>query len=446
MSVAHFFPKPQPLSPNTRTWVENGTRYRKYSTARNGRKKVIGLPTDKSIYFYWYEYLKLSKKYKKLCGYDVSVDKVEYADWKKKYGNKLYKDFGNIFEYEGLNGFWRWWNTKVDDDGTRRGEYLFGIQVPTSIQSSKSNLVSIDLSLPPSEIQKQIKALQAKTKVSQSKKPKALEKARYELAQTKVDALSLRKAMVTYVGLKIQNKDVYEVGTAIKYYETVVKEYDKAAVEKLQEDRRKKVIKKYDYLLLDAEISTNEGLERYFKIHDEVIKIQTMRQAKADKLMDTIEKEEADEEAVRNYAKVRERNSKYLKLTNRYLLALADETTNQSKIDRIEKLLSELEDIEANDETVYRKPTREESYDGYGYLGNDKGWHRFTSTHKNVIGFDFFDSYLIETLISVRANSRKTFEKLVKEKDYLRTNTLRLCKKAIKNIEAVERGEFGYGF
>jgi uncharacterized protein YqeY len=38
------------------------------------------------------------------------------------------------------------------------------------------------------------------------------------------------------------------------------------------------------------------------------------------------------------------------------------------------------------------------------------------------------------------------YGKLVKEKDYLRTNTLRLCKKAIKNIEAVERGEFGFGF
>lgn len=102
--------------------------------------------------------------------------------------------------------------------------------------------------------------------------------------------------------------------------------------------------------------------------------------------------------------------------------------------------------IEQNDKTIYKKPTRDGSYDEYGYLGNDKGWHRLTSTHKNVIGFDFFDSYLIETLISVRTNSRKTYAKLVKEKDYLRTNTLRLCKKAIKNIEAVEKGEFGCGF
>ena len=48
--------------------------------------------------------------------------------------------------------------------------------------------------------------------------------------------------------------------------------------------------------------------------------------------------------------------------------------------------------------------------------------------------------------LSTHVNIEWAYDKLVKKKDYLRTNTLRLCKKAIKNIEAVERGEFGYGF
>ena len=33
---------------------------------------------------------------------------------------KLYKDFGDVFAYEGVEGFWKWWNY--------RGQYIFGIE------------------------------------------------------------------------------------------------------------------------------------------------------------------------------------------------------------------------------------------------------------------------------------------------------------------------------
>jgi hypothetical protein len=51
-------------------------------------------------YYLWFEYLKRSEKYKTACANNGKGMK------------KLYKDFGNVFEYEGVEGFWRWWRER----------------------------------------------------------------------------------------------------------------------------------------------------------------------------------------------------------------------------------------------------------------------------------------------------------------------------------------------
>ena len=40
---------------------------------------------------------------------------------------KLYKDFGNVFEYEGVEGFWRWWR--------ERGQLLFSAKPLSNIDA-----------------------------------------------------------------------------------------------------------------------------------------------------------------------------------------------------------------------------------------------------------------------------------------------------------------------
>ena len=100
MRKALYFPKPQPLSPKSKTWVEGNTRYRKNKNAKGGKTSVKGVPTTDSIYYLWFEYLKRSEKYKTACANNG------------KGMSKLYKDFGNVFEYEGVEGFWRWWRER----------------------------------------------------------------------------------------------------------------------------------------------------------------------------------------------------------------------------------------------------------------------------------------------------------------------------------------------
>ncbi len=63
MSI-RYFPKPQPLSPKTKTWLEGDVRYR---TLKGKKVVVSGVATTDSIYYLWFEYLKRSEKYKTAC-------------------------------------------------------------------------------------------------------------------------------------------------------------------------------------------------------------------------------------------------------------------------------------------------------------------------------------------------------------------------------------------
>ena len=87
--------------------------FRYYQLQKGKKKPVKGVELSESIYYWWFEYLKLSDKYQRVCGLDVqltSCDESEYELWLKQYGRELFDDFGNIFQYEGGEGFWRWWN------------------------------------------------------------------------------------------------------------------------------------------------------------------------------------------------------------------------------------------------------------------------------------------------------------------------------------------------
>ena len=89
MRKALYFSKPQPLSPSSKTWVEGNTRYQKNKNAVGGKTSVKGVPTTDSIYYLWFEYLKRNNDYKTACANNG------------KGMTKIYKDFGNIFEYKG---------------------------------------------------------------------------------------------------------------------------------------------------------------------------------------------------------------------------------------------------------------------------------------------------------------------------------------------------------
>ena len=75
-----------------------------------------GLQTTKSgtwwesnFYYLWFEYMKRSDYYRKVC------------EKKGKGNQKLYKDFGDIRDKD----FKTWWNEKVDNGRQARGNFLF---------------------------------------------------------------------------------------------------------------------------------------------------------------------------------------------------------------------------------------------------------------------------------------------------------------------------------
>ena len=218
MRKSLYFSKPQPLSPKSKTWVEGNVRYQKNKNAVGGKTSVRGVPTTDSIYYLWFEYLKRSEKYKTAC------------DNNGKGMTKLYKDFGNIFEYEGVEGFWGWW--------TDRGQYLFGIESKQEIVEFDNadevvgyddyKLVAIPTNLTKTTIKKRLNKLIAEMEVN----PTAQQTAKYSIAQTKVDVASLQSCLMAF-DLKQQGLDILEIGLQVKWISG-------AEAKDLIEDGRKK--------------------------------------------------------------------------------------------------------------------------------------------------------------------------------------------------------------
>ena len=109
---------------------------------------------------------------------------------------KLYKDFGNVFEYEGVEGFWSWWN--------ERGQYLFGIKATQEIVEFDSagdvggyedyKLVAIPKNITATTIKKRLNKLVDDMEL----KPTAEQPTKYSISQTKVDARSLKSCLMAY--------------------------------------------------------------------------------------------------------------------------------------------------------------------------------------------------------------------------------------------------------
>ena len=188
-----YFPKSQPLSPNTKTWVEEGVRYQK-ACANNGK----GI-------------------------------------------SKLYKDFGNIFEHEGIEGFWRWWN--------ERGQLLFSTKplsnidafftmddiedYKTEIDKGKILLLSIPTSGSREVIKKSANKLIDEIEIQIGKEHKS----QHEVESQKVDVKGLQKTLLAH-DLKAKSRDILEIGL-------IIREFDKSELNDWLADGRKGEKKEY---------------------------------------------------------------------------------------------------------------------------------------------------------------------------------------------------------
>ncbi len=189
----------------------------KYYQVIKGKKRLVkGVELSESIYYWWYEYLKLSDKFQKLCMQDVvleSCSEKEYSQWKKDFGNKLLGDFGNVFEYEGGEGFWQWWN--------ERGQYLFGInplhgldqfasvdkviEHRQLIDSGAVKLVALPTTLTRATLQRRL----AKLIDQMSLSGEGEQTAKYHPHSVKVDVGSLRDCYDAYVLKKDGKSNVF---------------------------------------------------------------------------------------------------------------------------------------------------------------------------------------------------------------------------------------------
>ena len=202
MRKSLYFSKPQPLSPKSKTWAEGNTRYRKNKTAKGGKTSVKGVSTTDIIYYLWFDYLKRSEKYKTACANNG------------KGMSKLYKDFGNVFEYGGVEGFWSWWN--------ERGQYLFGIEGKQEIVEFDNadevvgyedyKLIAIPKNITATTIKKRLNKLVDDMELNST----AEQTAKYSIAQTKVDVESLETCLMAY-DLKQQGKGILEIGLQVKW-------------------------------------------------------------------------------------------------------------------------------------------------------------------------------------------------------------------------------------
>ena len=264
---SRYFPKPQPLSQKTKTWVEKGVRYQKDSRVRGGKRRVKGTWTSDSIYYLWFEYLKRSEKYKTACANNGKGMK------------KLYKDFGNVFGYEGVEGFWIWWK--------ERGQLLFSAKplsniyaffniddiedYKTEIDKGQILLLPIPTSGSREVIKKSVNKLIDEIDIQKDKEHKP----KYEVAQTKVDVESFKSCLMAY-DLKQQGLDILDIGLRVKWISG-------AEAKDLIEDGRSRG-KEYDIAELESE--SYKSAKKYVKVHDKVIEKLTAQNKKEEALFD----------------------------------------------------------------------------------------------------------------------------------------------------------------
>ncbi len=124
--MKRIFPKPHPLSPNTRAIETDG---KMYFLSRKGNTLAAGVKTTKSVYYWWFEYLRRNKLYREACDSGKIHKKV----------SQVFADFGNIFEFCPFDftqpetqfstdkQFWEWWQ-HTGENRNAKGAYLFSFE------------------------------------------------------------------------------------------------------------------------------------------------------------------------------------------------------------------------------------------------------------------------------------------------------------------------------
>ena len=387
--TVRYFPKPQPLSPNTKTWVDSGgVRWQKDKRARGGRREVKGTWCTDSIYYLWFEYLKRSKNYKKACGYEVEMTTEEqkaYKKWRAFKGTKTRKstermlsDFGDIHAYEGVDGFWGWW--------TERGQYLFGIKpinqlgsfatvadvnsIADKVEDGSFKLVAIPTNIKMGTIKRRLNNLLKEMTVT----PTDEQKAAYFIEQPKIDVKSLRSCLLAY-DLSQQGIDALEIGIQVR-------NVDSAEAEDLVEDGRSRS-RQYDIAKLQS--AAMKDVKKYWEVYEKV------------------------------YVQLQKKNER-------------------------ERAFWEKVHKEQLDKDKPKKRTREELLSNVGEFDSRFGYDRLGNRTK----INYLSNERIEEAM-LKAGYRKSHYERTQRKNSIRTNTYKLLNKARANIEAVERGTFGIG-
>lgn len=204
----------------------------RYYQIKKGKKETVkGVELSESIYYWWFEYLKLSDKFQRLCGLDISLtscDEKDYEKWRKQHGDILFADFGNIFEYREAEGFWKWWN--------ERGQWLFGIKPMHSldefssvdeviehrelIESGAVKLVALPTTLTASTLKRRLSKLIRSMELSDKDEGKA----KYHPYSVKVDVSSLCDAYQAYK-LRQEGKSNVFIGAYFSFCGDQQKEY-----------------------------------------------------------------------------------------------------------------------------------------------------------------------------------------------------------------------------
>lgn len=174
-----WFQKPYPL------------RHPRSQKERIEGRKSRGVFYKNSIYYYWFEFLRLSAKYRRACSLNG------------KGMSKLYNDFGDVYKIDFMN----WWETK-DNKGRDRGALLFGDsqlsrmenfvslqeleELKPGIKNGGYKLVAIPTSATKREISRAFTFLLRDLEVSSTERES---NAKYRICNPKITVNSLRDAL-----------------------------------------------------------------------------------------------------------------------------------------------------------------------------------------------------------------------------------------------------------
>lgn len=181
--------------PSVETMKENRVRW--FQKPYPLREQRISGPNSRGIYYkdcvyyYWFEYLKLSSSYKKACENNGKGMEI------------LYADFGNIYDID----FMDWWEQK-DEQSHMRGACLFGdtkftkmesfitlgqaLELRAEIDSEKYKLLAVPTNATKKELSRAFTLLLRDLEVKEQKR---ISTAKYQIYNFRVTANTLKKSL-----------------------------------------------------------------------------------------------------------------------------------------------------------------------------------------------------------------------------------------------------------